>query len=129
VDSPITSVWRAQNEAATRLAEAWRRMLETSANVTAGQPSDLADQLQALAKNAADYWGAAFGPLRELVDSQRQFADQMMHWAELQRDLADQVAGWARQQRDYTDALSRLLAPFSTEHRSAPSTPSEADPG
>jgi hypothetical protein len=113
MDGPMESVWRAQSEAAARVAEVWRTLLETSTRLPSGQPSNVPDQLQALARGAADYWGAAFQPLRELVERQREFADQMLRWAELQRDLADQVASWARQQRDYTDALSSLLAPFS----------------
>jgi len=106
-------MWQAQREAADRVADMWRTLLETSTSPTTSQPANIQDQLQALARGAADYWGAAFQPLRELVEHQREFVDQMLRWAELQRDLADQVANWARQQRDYADALNTIVAPFS----------------
>src|SRR5437899_3644165 len=109
----MEAMWQGQREAAARVAEIWRTVLDTSMSRATGQPANLPDQLEALARSAADYWGAAFQPLRELVEHQREFADQMLRWAELQRDLADQVAAWARQQRDYTEALNNLLAPFS----------------
>jgi len=52
-----------------------------------------------LTRTAADYAAAALPPLRDLADGQRDFADQVTHWAELQRDLVDNMCSWAARVR------------------------------
>jgi ABC-type transporter Mla subunit MlaD len=114
VDGPIEDAWRAQQEAAARFTEVWRELLGSAAGLTTspGTPAGVEDRVQALTRSAADFAAAALQPLRDLVDGQRQFADQMTRWAELQRDLADNVASWAARQREYADTLDRLLSTF-----------------
>jgi phytoene dehydrogenase-like protein len=114
VDGPIEDVWRAQREAAARFTEIWRELLRTSAGpaTSPGAAAGVEDLVQALTRSAADFAAAAFQPVRDLVDGQREFAEQMTRWAELQRDLADNMASWAARQREYADALDRMLSPF-----------------
>jgi len=119
VVDPMESVWRAQREAAARFTEGWRGLLTGPA----GAPVDAAtaapagpsveERFQALTRSLTDYAETVAQPLHDLVDSQRDFVDQMARWAELQRELADNVASWAARQRQHVDHLDRLLAPFS----------------
>jgi hypothetical protein len=114
MDGSMEGVWRTQTEAAARFTEVWRELLEGSAGGASGSPASqlVQDHLAAITRSAADYAAVALGPIRDLVEGQRDFADRMTRWAELQRDLADNMASWAAQQREYADALDRLLAPF-----------------
>ena len=114
MDGSMEGVWRTQAEAAARFTQLWRELLESSAGGTTGSPASrlVQDQMDALTRSAADYAAVALGPIRDLVEGQREFADRMTRWAELQRDLADNMASWAAQQREYADALDRILAPF-----------------
>ncbi len=99
---PMESVWRAQRQAAARITEDWRGLL-----------TGVEERFQALTRSMTDYAATVVQPLNDLVDNQRDFADQMARWAELQRELADNVASWAARQRQHVDHLDRLLAPFS----------------
>ena len=122
MDGSIEGVWRTQAEAAARFTQVWRELLESSAG---GAPETAAsrlvqDQLDALKRSAADYAAVALGPIRDLVEGQREFADRMTRWAELQRDLAENMASWAAQQREYADALDHLLAPFTPRSLGGP---------
>ena len=111
---PMEGVWRAQREAAARFTEVWRELLESSTARPSGSGASggVQDPFAAVTRSAGEYAAVALKPIRELVDGQRKFADQMTRWAELQRDLADNMATWAAQQREYAEALDRLLAPF-----------------
>jgi len=110
----MEGILRAQRQAAAQFTEVWRELLESSVGATPGVPASRAvqDHLDAVTRSAADYALVALKPVRDLVEGQREFADQMTRWAELQRDLADNMATWASQQRAYAEALDRLLAPF-----------------
>ena len=110
----MEGILRTQREAAAQFTEVWRELLESSAGGTPGAPVSklVQDQLDAVTRSAADYASLALKPVRDLVEGQREFADQMTRWAELQRDLADNMAAWAAQQREYAETLDRLLAPF-----------------
>ena len=122
MDGPIEGAWRTQAEAAARVTEVWRELLESSAGTTGSPASRLIqDHLDAVTRSAADYASVALKPVRDLVEGQREFADRMARWAELQRELAENMASWAAQQREYADALDRLLAPFAA--RSSGSEP------
>jgi hypothetical protein len=114
MDGPMEGIWQTQREAAAHFTQVWRELLESSAGATRGSPASqvFQDQMDAVTRSATQYAAVALKPLRELVEGQREFADQMTRWAELQRDLADNMATWAAQQRDYVDTLDRLLAPF-----------------
>ncbi len=114
MDGSIEGLWRTQSEAATRFTQIWRELLESSAGAASGSAVSrlVQDQVDALTRSAADYAAVALGPIRDLVEGQREFADRMTRWAELQRDLAENMASWAAQQREYADALDRLLAPL-----------------
>ena len=62
-----------------------------------------------LTRSAADYAAAALPPLRDLADGQRDFADQVTHWAELQRDLVDNMGSWAARVRRQPRLQARPL--------------------
>jgi hypothetical protein len=140
MDNAMNEMWRAQRDAATRLTEGWRELLQPGADRAPQAPAPAADdQRQAPTDNdntpeettpedtpASDTTLEVSDPepaplqaiqaiqaIRNLGDGQRDFAEHMTRWAELQRDLADSMTAWASQQRNYADALDRLLAPFS----------------
>ena len=117
MDDPMTSLVRAQQEAAARFARTWGEIATTAATAAAsGGVADpqrqFQEQFEALTRSVTDYATAAAQPLRDLAAGQREFADRMARWAELQRELADSVATWADQQRRYADTLDRMVTPF-----------------
>jgi ABC-type transporter Mla subunit MlaD len=112
--APMAGAWEAQRQAAARFTQLWTELLTSAAGATPTSQAaqGLQDQVQALTKSAADYAAVTLQPFRDLVEGQREFADQMTRWAELQRDLADNMGTWASQQQAYADRLDRLLTPF-----------------
>jgi hypothetical protein len=62
-------------------------------------------------------------PLHDLVDSQRDFADQIARMDDLQRHLADNAASWAAASRS-TSTTSPGCSP-----RSCPRGPAERESG
>jgi len=112
MDGPMESVWRAQREAAARFTDSWRDLLDgtTARPSPAATAADVEERLRELVRTVTEHTAAVLAPLRDLAQSQREFADHMARWAELQRDLADDVAAWAGRQRQYADHLDGLLA-------------------
>jgi hypothetical protein len=76
---------------------------------TAGEQKDPFSQFTAL---VAGYAASVTGPLRDLVQQQRELAESMTRWAELQRELAEQVELWARHQRTVAASLEAMAAPL-----------------
>jgi hypothetical protein len=140
MDNAMNELWRAQQDAATRLTESWRTLLQPAADGTARPPAPAQtdDPTQQLVDTDpgettdsdttdSDTTGEvtepepepepsaldAFQAIHALRDGQRDLAQHMTRWAELQRDLADTTTAWASRQRDHADALDRVLAPFS----------------
>ena len=116
MNDPVVSVRRAQREAAARFTEDWRGLL-----------TGVEERFRALTRSMTDYAATVVQPLDDLVNSQRDFADQMARWAELQRDLADNTASWAARQRQHVDHLDRVLAPFLPPQGPAEPTPPTDD--
>ena len=114
MDDAMGKMWQAQNQAAARFTELWTDLVTSTAAAAGGSGAaqSMQEQLQALNRSAADYAAVTLQPFRDLVEGQREFADQMTRWAELQRDLADNMGAWAAQQQAYADRLDRMLAPF-----------------
>jgi hypothetical protein len=117
--NPMNDLWRAQQDAATRMAEGWSTLLQPAADRTARPPAPSeitdGDTVEEVVEevepgpSAAD----ALEAIQALGDGQRDFAGHMARWAEQQRDLADAMTAWAGRQRDAADALDRVLAAFS----------------
>lgn len=51
------------------------------------------------------------GPLRRLLDEQRELAELMATWAEKHKELSTQIAGWAEEHRRLTERMQTLVAP------------------
>lgn len=135
MDNAMNEMWKAQQDAATRLTESWRTLLQPAAAGTARPPApaEADDPTQQLVDTepedttASDINGEtsepqpefsavdAFQAFQALRGGQRDFAEHLTRWAELQRDLADTTTALASRQRDYADALDRILGPFSPE--------------
>jgi hypothetical protein len=116
MDGAMDEAWRAQRDAATRLTQLWADLLESGTR-SASQPLVAAgsDAMNAMIRGAAEYATAAVQPVRDLIQGQRDFADQVSRWADMQREIAENMSSWAARQREYVDALDRLLPPFSPQ--------------
>jgi hypothetical protein len=136
---PMNELWRAQQDAATRLTESWRTLLQPAAGRTTQaplppeadepapqlgdtEPADISDSDSGTTDDVIEpepepEFSAvdALQAIQALRDGQRELAQDMTRWAELHRDLADATTAWASRQRDQADALDRLLAPFSAD--------------
>lgn len=105
----MDDVWKAQREAATSLTGMWRSLVEqsvrgASSSVEAGNRS-----VEALTRQAEEYAALFAQPIRDLVEGQRDFAEQVGRWADMQRETAEGLKEWSTRQREYLDALERLL--------------------
>jgi hypothetical protein len=123
--NPMNDLWRAQQDAATRMAESWSTLLQPATDRTARPPAppeitdgDTVEEVVEVepGPSAAD----AIEAIQALGNGQRDFAGHMARWAEQQRDLADVMTAWAGRQRDSAEALDRVLAAFSPETLARP---------
>ncbi|MGD9529924.1 hypothetical protein [Pseudonocardia sp.] len=105
----MDDVWQAQREAATKLAGLWQEMVEQSMR-GASDTFDAGNRsVDALTRQAQEYAAVLAQPMRDVVEGQRDFAEQVGRWAEMQRELAEELAAWSARQREYLDALDSLL--------------------
>jgi hypothetical protein len=51
------------------------------------------------------------GPLRRVMEEQRELAQLMAEWAQKHMELSAQIAGWAEEHRKMTEQMHGLLAP------------------
>lgn len=108
----IEALVRAQEKALTGLRDAWDLALSTTARAPVPGAKGATEGLQQAVEALAVLAGSATGPLRELVDGQRELAEKLERWAELQRDTADVISGLAKQQKLTADLLGATIAPF-----------------
>jgi FPC/CPF motif-containing protein YcgG len=99
-------------ELARELAAAWSSWLRSSSAAVSGSTGEPADPFGRFAALAAGYAATVTGPLRDLVEQQRELAESMTRWAELQRELAEQVELWAEHQRTLAASLEAMAAPL-----------------
>lgn len=97
---------------AGELAAAWSSWLQSSTAAVAAPTRSAQDPFTQLSALVAGYAASVTGPLRELVDQQRELAESMARWAELQRQLAEQVEAWAEHQRTVAASLEAMVAPL-----------------
>jgi hypothetical protein len=143
MNDPMNELWRVQQDAATRLTDSWRTLLQPAAGPAATPPApdddDPAQQLVGPDDPAESETtdGAvepvpepsllhAFEAIQALCDGQRDLAQDLTRWAERQHELADTMTAWATRQRDTADALDRILAPFSPASANG-SSPASSD--
>ena len=101
---------KTQQAVSDRLVALTRQLIENNPFLRLGADFDPTRKvLQAMVGVAQ----LGVGPLGELIEQQRQFADRMRAWARLQRDFGAQMEAWAEQQRDFADALAATVAPVS----------------
>jgi hypothetical protein len=137
--NPMNELWQAQQDAATRMAEGWRTLLQPATDRTASPPAPApaADPppqpvatgthdagtedvtagytIEEITEPEPEPEPSALGAIQAiqaLSEGQRDFAGQMARWAELQHEFADTLTTWARRQQDHADALDHALAPF-----------------
>jgi hypothetical protein len=110
------SAARETAHASVPIVDIRRAMAELSAALTA-QERALGDQLlrpaQDLARGVVTRAEISVDTIADLIQRQRDLADQMAAWAEVQHQLADQLAAWAELQRQLAVAFGIWLAPAS----------------
>ena len=103
-----------QHDAAAAIKEVRKALGELRAALQDHQlVGDVIRPAERLVQGIAGYAELAVTPLAQLVDRQRELADQMAEWAELQREFADRMAAWAERQRQLVNAMDMWLAPLS----------------
>jgi hypothetical protein len=111
-DPSFDALLRAQEKALSGLGEAWDLVLKATARAPVPGARGASEGVQHAVEALAALVGTASGPLRALVDGQRELADKLERWAELQRDTADVVSALAKQQKLTADLLGAAIAPL-----------------
>lgn len=114
MDGSTGDAFRAQREAALRLAAIWAELMEGTARGASQTLAASGEPVRTIAKEAAEYAAVATRPVRDVLEGQRAFAEHVGRWAAMQREIADGMAAWAEQQKEHLDALDRLLPPYSS---------------
>ncbi len=112
MDTSIDALLRAQEKALAGLSDAWQLVLKTTAAAPVPGAKGATQGVQQAVEALAALAESATGPMRALVDGQRELADTLERWSELQRDTAEVISALARQQRLSADLLSATIAPF-----------------
>jgi len=105
----VDDVWQAQRTAAAKLAGLWQEMVEQSMRGASSSIDVSNRSVEAITRQAQEYAAVLAQPMRDVVEGQRDFAEQVGRWAEMQRELAEELAVWSARQREYLDALEQLL--------------------
>jgi hypothetical protein len=115
-DSPSSSsldaLRAAQEQALHRMGDAWRLITKTAGVVPVPGGKDVGQYLQQLMDAGTTVVAATSGPLRKLVDAQRELADRLERWGDMQSEMADLTRGIATQQRVVAEVLSQVLVPL-----------------
>jgi hypothetical protein len=101
---------KAQQALSDRLVALTRQLIENNPFLRMGADFDPTRKVLQTMVGVAQL---SVGPVAELIERQREFADRMHAWARLQRDFGEQMEAWADQQRDFADALAATVAPLS----------------
>ncbi|MGZ4665136.1 MAG: hypothetical protein ACXV5Q_08880 [Frankiaceae bacterium] len=109
-EDAVQTLIKTQQALSDRLVALTRQLIENNPFLRLGADFDPTRKvLQAMVGVAQ----LGVGPIGELIERQREFADRMGAWARLQRDFGEQMEAWAAQQHDFADALAATVAPVS----------------
>ena len=109
-DDAVQTWIKAQQALSDRLVSLTKQLIENNPFPRLGADFDPTRKVLQTMVGVAQL---SVGPVAELIERQREFADRMHAWARLQRDFGEQMEAWADQQRDFADALAATVAPLS----------------
>lgn len=112
VDSSLDALRAAQEQALHRMGDAWRLFTRAAGVVPVPGGKDVGQYLQQMMDAGTTLAAATTGPLRKLVDAQRELADRLERWGDMQAEMADLTRGIASQQRIVAEVLSQVLVPL-----------------
>ncbi|HEV8064787.1 MAG TPA: hypothetical protein VGP46_08155 [Acidimicrobiales bacterium] len=108
IPGTIGDLLRPLQELSARVAELTRAAAAAGARAT---PEFLALPLAEFSDGVAKLSDLVTGPLRRMMDEQRELAELMASWAEKHKELSAQIAGWAEEHRRMTERMQALVAP------------------
>ena len=111
-DSSLDSLRAAQEQALHRMGDAWRLFTKAAGVVPVPGEKNIGQYLQQVMDAGTTLAAATTGPLRKLVDAQRELADRLDRWGDMQNEMADLTKGIATQQRVVAEVLSQVLVPL-----------------
>jgi hypothetical protein len=111
-DSSLDALRAAQEQALHRMGDAWRLFTKAAGVVPVPGGKDIGQYLQQMMDAGTTLAAATTGPLRKLVDAQRELADRLERWGDMQSEMADLTRGIATQQRVVAEVLSQVLVPL-----------------
>ena len=111
-DSSLDALRAAQEQALHRMGDAWRLFTKAAGVVPVPGGKDIGQYLQQVMDAGTTLAAATTGPLRKLVDAQRELADRLERWGDMQSEMADLTRGIATQQRVVAEVLSQVLVPL-----------------
>jgi len=110
--SSLDALRAAQEQALHRMGDAWRLFTKAAGVVPVPGGKDIGQYLQQMMDAGTTLAAATTGPLRKLVDAQRELADRLDRWGDMQSEMADLTRGIASQQRVVAEVLSQVLVPL-----------------
>ena len=110
--SSLDALRAAQEQALHRMGDAWRLFTRAAGVVPVPGGKDIGQYLQQVMDAGTTLAAATTGPLRKLVDAQRELADRLERWGDMQSEMADLTRGIATQQRVVAEVLSQVLVPL-----------------
>jgi hypothetical protein len=108
IPGPIGDLLRPLQELAAKIAELTQAAAGAGARAT---PEFLALPLAEFTDGVVNLSELLTGPLRRLMEEQRELAELMASWAEKHKELSAQIAGWAEEHRRMTERMQALVAP------------------
>jgi hypothetical protein len=110
--SSLDALHAAQEQALHRMGDAWRLFTKAAGVVPVPGGKDIGQYLQQMMDAGTTLAAATTGPLRKLVDAQRELADRLDRWGDMQSEMADLTRGIATQQRVVAEVLNQVLVPL-----------------
>lgn len=111
-DSSLDALRAAQEQALHRMGDAWRLFTRAAGVVPVPGGKDVGQYLQQMMDAGTTLAATTSGPLRKLVDAQRELAERLDRWGDMQSEMADLTHGIASQQRVVAEVLSQVLIPL-----------------
>jgi hypothetical protein len=111
-ESSFDALRAAQEQALHRMGDAWRLFTRAAGHVPVPGGKDAGQYLQQVMDAGTTLAAATTGPLRKLVDAQRELANRLDRWGDMQNEMADITKGLAAQQRVVAEVLSQVLVPL-----------------
>lgn len=116
-DSSLDALRAAQEQALTRMGDAWRMFTRAAGVLPVPGSKDAGQYLQQLMDAVTMLAATTADPLRKLAESQKELADRLERWGDMQGEMAELTRGLAQQQRVVAEVLAQALAPVESARK------------